>query len=385
MEPGTEHDLAELTIDRSRGSRRRKKGRSKGVLGIALWIVLLAGSLWLFQRPLWSFVDRIRLPAVQVGRVLTRSPGSAAAASGAAANGHVVARLFYDDHAAGLARAEADVLQAEAGAARARADTVSARDAVAQREAQARAAQQALVEAQVEEKLARTEIERIAKLVADGVENERSLERTILFGNGDDVLLPPAGNVQVQDCNVGDGDFAGSNGNVSVDPLFRAPARGDYRLGFGTVCVDAAPGVSGTDVRGAARGNDGDLDLVLAADMGAYELRTLSAPDTVGIGKKLNFELHGEPGSFLTLYLARTTQLPVPDATPFGLRWLPQNQLELIGMHKVLSPHALVHTVYVPNAPGLIGMQFSFQVLARSTAAPAGAAWGDAHTVEFTP
>ncbi|MCP3916820.1 MAG: DUF1565 domain-containing protein [bacterium] len=211
------------------------------------------------------------------------------------------------------------------------------------------------------------------------------LERTILFGNGDDVQLPAGAVVQVEDCNVGDGDFAGSNGNVSVDPLFRAPDRGDYRLGFGTECVDAAPGVTGTDVRGAARGNDGNLDLVLAADMGAYELRTLSAPDTIGIGEKLNFELHGEPGDFLTLYLARTDQLPVPDPTPFGLRWLPQSQLELIGMHKVLSPHALVHTVYVPNAPGLIGMAFSFQVLARSSAAPAGAAWGDAHTVVFTP
>ncbi|MCP3995295.1 MAG: DUF1565 domain-containing protein [bacterium] len=211
------------------------------------------------------------------------------------------------------------------------------------------------------------------------------LRDSILFGNGDDVQLLGIDTATITRCNVGDGDGQGMNGNISVDPLFRDPAQDDYRLGFGTGCVDAIPGASGPDLTGFERGNDGNLDLVGAGDMGAFELRTLAAPETAGIGKKLHIDIHAEPGDFTVLWLARSLQLPVPDPTPFGDRWLPAPFLELVATRKVLTSNPLRYTVYVPDLPILIGQPFSFQALSRSSAAPAGAAWTDAVTVTLTP
>ncbi|MCP3916401.1 MAG: DUF1565 domain-containing protein [bacterium] len=214
-----------------------------------------------------------------------------------------------------------------------------------------------------------------------GVSGDGTIESCVLYGSGAD--LDPAWTYAVSDSNVGSSQVPG-NGNISVDPLFRGPEHGDFRLGFGTGCVDAVPG-GGVDLTGFGRGNDGNLDLAGAGDMGALELRTLDAPATVGIGGKLHIDLHAEPGACSVLWLARSLQLAVPDPTPFGDRWLPEPFLELVATRKVPTAQPIRYTVYVPDLPVLIGQPFSFQALSRSSAAPAGAAWTDAVTVRMTP
>ncbi len=73
------------------------------------------------------------------------------------------------------------------------------------------------------------------------------LDSCILYGNGDDVA-DALGQVQgAVYCDVGDGDFAGANGNVSVDPLFVDLAAGDYALQPGSPCIDAGNPALGPD------------------------------------------------------------------------------------------------------------------------------------------
>ncbi|MCP3915279.1 MAG: DUF1565 domain-containing protein [bacterium] len=212
-----------------------------------------------------------------------------------------------------------------------------------------------------------------------------SLNGSVIFGNGDDVDIPMgSGSFGVTDNNIGDGDYAGSFGNISVDPLFVNPDRGDYRLGFGADCVDALNTTAGVDLTGSPRGVDGDLDFDDANDMGALELRTLDMPDTVGIGKKLNIEFYTEPGNFSVLWLARGQQLAVPDATPFGDRWLPLPLLELVATRKALTSAPILVTVHVPDDPALVGQPLSFQALSRSSTSPAGGTWTLAKTVILT-
>jgi len=70
-------------------------------------------------------------------------------------------------------------------------------------------------------------------------------------------------------------DQSGVNGNRSADPMFVAPANGDYRLQAGSVAMDAgdstAADVPATDLDGEPRVVDGDSDGVVVVDMGAWE------------------------------------------------------------------------------------------------------------------
>jgi hypothetical protein len=67
-------------------------------------------------------------------------------------------------------------------------------------------------------------------------------------------------------------------GEISVDPMFRDPANGDYRLSPGSPSIDA--GTNGnapaTDLDGHVRPIDGDGDGTAVVDMGAFE----SEPET---------------------------------------------------------------------------------------------------------
>ena len=69
-------------------------------------------------------------------------------------------------------------------------------------------------------------------------------------------------------------DQTGVNGNRSGDPMFVAPANGDYRLQAGSLAIDAGENtadVPATDLDGEARVVDGDSDGVPVVDMGAWE------------------------------------------------------------------------------------------------------------------
>ncbi|MBN1919385.1 MAG: right-handed parallel beta-helix repeat-containing protein [Verrucomicrobia bacterium] len=70
-----------------------------------------------------------------------------------------------------------------------------------------------------------------------------TLTDSILWDNGDDLS---ASSITVSYCNIGDGDFAGTNGNISQDPLFVAGQQHGYYLsqtaagqGADSPCVDA--------------------------------------------------------------------------------------------------------------------------------------------------
>ncbi|OGO23359.1 MAG: hypothetical protein A2144_12870 [Chloroflexi bacterium RBG_16_50_9] len=63
-------------------------------------------------------------------------------------------------------------------------------------------------------------------------------------------------------------------GNISSDPMFVDPARGNYHLKAGSPCVDAGTntGAPSTDIDGNPRPIDGNYDSLAVADIGADEL-----------------------------------------------------------------------------------------------------------------
>ncbi len=65
------------------------------------------------------------------------------------------------------------------------------------------------------------------------------LHETILWANVDDLQLAGLVNPSVSYCDIGDGDFAGTNGNFSADPRFADAVNGDYSLLSGSPCIDS--------------------------------------------------------------------------------------------------------------------------------------------------
>ncbi len=56
------------------------------------------------------------------------------------------------------------------------------------------------------------------------------ITNSIFWSNGDDIYVGGSTPATGSYCDIGDGDFAGSNGNISADPLFIAGPRHDYYL-----------------------------------------------------------------------------------------------------------------------------------------------------------
>lgn len=80
---------------------------------------------------------------------------------------------------------------------------------------------------------------------------------------------------------VGVTDQTGVNGNLSADPLFVAPAAGNYHIAAGSPAVDAgatADFLPETDIDGEKRVLDGNGDGVRTVDIGADELKVLYPP-----------------------------------------------------------------------------------------------------------
>ncbi len=169
---------------------------------------MVIGIAWFFYPTITSWVDRVRLPEVEVETVIKRSPAAAGAVSGAAANGYivartraalsadtpgkiielnvregqaiekgfVVARLYDKEYAASLRRAEADVQASQAALKRGKAELTAAESGLTQLEEAQKAAAAALQEAVAEEALSRLNHDRAIQLVKDGVDAPQKLD-----------------------------------------------------------------------------------------------------------------------------------------------------------------------------------------------------------------
>ena len=148
-------ELERLKIDRSprnrRGGRTRRRGR---LVRLLVGLAVVGAALLFLRAPIVRFYDRITLPAVETVRAVKSNPLSAAAVSGTAANGYivaarraalsadtpgrvvemnveegsvvragdVVARLYSEEYEAALRQAEAELEAARSTVARAEAE-----------------------------------------------------------------------------------------------------------------------------------------------------------------------------------------------------------------------------------------------------------------------
>ena len=84
-------DLDRLKIDRRPAPARSTRKRSSGKLGRVLFWAAILACLSLFWRPAMRWIDRLRLPGVQVTIVERSHPAQVGAVAGKAANGYIVA------------------------------------------------------------------------------------------------------------------------------------------------------------------------------------------------------------------------------------------------------------------------------------------------------
>jgi RND family efflux transporter MFP subunit len=200
-------DLNRLKIERSSAAPRRRGRRSRW-LPPALMLAGAGAALFIFWTPIALFVDRLRLPAVEVVPVSKRSAAEGGAIGSATANGYivariraalsadtpgrivelnvvegqavkkgfVVARLYADEYAAALRQAEADVEVGAAAVRRAEADRRAAELEVQRLRSERQVAAAAVEEARAARVLAEAEFERTRLLVEEGNESEQRLD-----------------------------------------------------------------------------------------------------------------------------------------------------------------------------------------------------------------
>jgi hypothetical protein len=216
-----------------------------------------------------------------------------------------------------------------------------------------------------------------------------SLDCTILFGNSDDVsdlstqpwIVNPTYN------DIGDGDFAWSNGNISSDPLFVDPVNGDFRVRYGSPCIERGDPatVAGTlDLARNARPLDGNLDTVESFDIGAYEMAPLFLDSTGQLGTPLKLECWGKNGAYTMVTFSRLP-LVAPVTTAFGELYLNTASVGRFFTSPVASSAPFVFARPIPDNPIFVGRTFSFQGWTLSSAAPVGYAYTNAVSVTIVP
>jgi len=205
--PEENRDVGALRIDRS-------KPRS----GSGKWFARLMGLaalICVFQfvvRPFIAKVSDLATPEVQVAIVARENPSARASLTGVASNGYivartraalsadtpgrvvemnvvegsvvsegeVVARLYYAEYEALLARARADLELSVASLERSEANISTGEASVERADSDLRSAQAARKAARAGERLAATDLERAQKLVQEGVERVQFLDRAVL-------------------------------------------------------------------------------------------------------------------------------------------------------------------------------------------------------------
>lgn len=212
-----------------------------------------------------------------------------------------------------------------------------------------------------------------------------SLDACVLYGNGDDVLQ--TGTTTARYCDVGDGDFTGVYGNISADPLFVAAASGDYRLSYGSPCAETANAMTpagGLDLLGVARPLDGDLNRVLAPDMGAFELAPLVLKGTLQVGQPFALEVFGPPNGATRVYQTFAPLISPPKVTVNGLRYLRRTAMTLTGIF-VTAPGGASIPLSIANNPALAGQTLSFQALTQRTSGGTVYTWSNPVTAVILP
>ncbi len=208
-------------------------------------------------------------------------------------------------------------------------------------------------------------------------------DHCIAVAPGAVVAAGPSASVTARRSLIGDGSFDGINGCFSGDPGFRDGTDGDFRLRWGSPCIDAAfvnASAGARDVVGAPRNLDGNLDTLGNTDIGAYEFQPLELTTTGAIGSSLTLENWG-PNSPSTIYWARTG-LASSQATPFGAFQLDSQFARIFRVTTAGASAPIVTLRPIPNQIALVGHTFSFQALTDSPAASLGRAFSNG--VEFT-
>jgi hypothetical protein len=183
---------------------------------------------------------------------------------------------------------------------------------------------------------------------------------------------------------ISDGSFDGVNGCFSGPAGFRDEAGGDFRLRWGSPCIDAAlsNAPSGAlDLARQPRLLDGNLDRTGRTDLGAFEFQPLELSTSGALGSVFVLENWGPQNAQSLIYWARSG-LAAPTATPFGVFGL---DTHLARVFRVTSAGASAPTItqrLIPSDIALVGHTFSFQALTDSPAAPLLRAFTNA--VEFT-
>lgn len=211
-----------------------------------------------------------------------------------------------------------------------------------------------------------------------------TMKSCILAGNGDDVFA--TGSTFVSRCDIGGGDFAGTNGNIAVDPRFCAAASGDYRLKWGSACIDAGePSQAGVaDLAGNERPFDGDLDTQALPDMGAIEFETLRRRGGTSPGSRIGLEIWGSAGASSSL-LFSPLPLVAAQSTPFGALRLDRSSTMTLSSFVIPAESFSLLRRKIQNDPSLIGRTFSMQALTDSSAAPQGKAYSNPITFVIEP
>lgn len=196
-------DLERLKIDRSPRRKRRGPWLRRGIL-----LALLLAAVWVLRRPLTGIYERLTLPGVELVQAVRTSPLAAAAVSGTAANGYivasrraalsadtpgriiemnveegavvrkgdVVARLYADEYRAVVRRAEAGLAAAEAAVARAEAELDAARVTVKARRSNVTAAKARLDDVASLVSLAQIDFDRATRLLESGAGTKQEVD-----------------------------------------------------------------------------------------------------------------------------------------------------------------------------------------------------------------